>query len=39
VENPALVIGQQRAIEIEQAQLTVTTLVTVKHLALTVYGL
>jgi hypothetical protein len=38
VKDAALMLRQQGAIEIEQAQLAVASLGTVKHLALTVYG-
>src|SRR2546421_456840 len=37
VEDAPLMVGQQRAVEIEQAQLALPALGTVKHLALTVY--
>src|SRR6202162_5717935 len=39
MDNAPLVLGQQGAIKIEQAQLAVATPDTVKHLALTVYEL
>src|SRR5207245_10816122 len=38
VQDAALMVGQQRAVEVEEAQLALAASGTVKHLALTVYG-